>query len=184
MAVEWAGDFTCFECRRKRLTASAFSKSMVNKRLKNPDAKIKCKECVQKEAEAERAAAVARSASEVYSSDIPEFYICTKCEKTLPTYNFSRGQLSKKKSGNQRCKNCIDKAQQKERDSAAQKSLERLEDARKISEATGSSKTLDALAALSVETATEAELVTGLKPVTLGRGRGRRGRGRGARGSW
>jgi len=60
MSTAWAGDFSCSECGRKRLIAADFSKSQVQKRQKDPEAKLKCKACVEKCASDERAAAAAR----------------------------------------------------------------------------------------------------------------------------
>ena len=55
----WAGDFECSVCRRKRLTASEFSKKMQERYKKDGNGALKCKICVDKAAADERAAAQA-----------------------------------------------------------------------------------------------------------------------------
>ena len=59
---DWAGNFDCFECGRKRLTAQDFSKAQAEKRRKDENAKISCKNCVSAKQEKERADAAARVA--------------------------------------------------------------------------------------------------------------------------
>mgnify|MGYP001405179848 CR=1 FL=1 len=56
----WAGDFECSVCRRKRLTASEFSKKMQERYKKDGNGALKCKICVDKAAADERAAAAAK----------------------------------------------------------------------------------------------------------------------------
>ena len=48
----WAGDFECSVCRRKRLTASEFSKKMQERYKKDGNGALKCKVCVDKAAAA------------------------------------------------------------------------------------------------------------------------------------
>ena len=59
----WAGDYDCSVCRRKRLTASEFSKKMQEKHRADPKAALKCKQCVDKAAQAERDASAAKAAA-------------------------------------------------------------------------------------------------------------------------
>ena len=58
----WAGDFECSVCRRKRLTASEFSKKMQERYKKHGTGALKCKMCVDTAAADERAEAFAASA--------------------------------------------------------------------------------------------------------------------------
>ena len=46
----WAGDFDCSVCHRKRLTASEFSKKMQEKKRRG-EGGLKCKPCVEKKEE-------------------------------------------------------------------------------------------------------------------------------------
>ena len=64
----WAGDFECSVCRRKRLTASEFSKKMQERYKKDGNGALKCKICVDKAAADERAAAVAKTQAAAPSS--------------------------------------------------------------------------------------------------------------------
>ena len=60
----WAGDFDCSVCHRKRLTASEFSKKMQEKKRRG-EGGLKCKPCVEKAAQAERDAAAAAARREL-----------------------------------------------------------------------------------------------------------------------
>ena len=48
----WAGDFDCSVCKRKRLTASEFSKQMQEKKRSGQGDALKCKACVEAVVEA------------------------------------------------------------------------------------------------------------------------------------
>lgn len=146
----------------------------------DPSAAIRCKMCVEAEAEAERKVAAERQAtSKCEASDEPAQFLCSSCSRSLPASAFNRTQLSKGVE-KQRCQECVSSAE-KEANAAALKSRQqKLEEAQRHArtmEATGSAAQR-CMAAASVA-ALEAQAVTGLKPTILGgKGRGR-GRGRG-----
>ena len=203
--ASWAGTFECCgPCGRKRLIAADFSKKQVEKRQKDASAPMKCKQCVEQAAADERAQAAARqkerAATDAKSSDHPkaagdaaaidisdgssgaqppQLHKCATCERELASDAFNRTQLSKG-AGKQRCRECVEKSEQ----TSAQASTERhdaaIEEARKaLQQAEISGTAAQTLAASSRLAALEAQKVTGLKPVVLGKG----GRGRGG-GSW
>ena len=194
----WAGDYDCSVCRRKRLTASEFSKKMQEKHRADPKAALKCKQCVDKAAQAERDASAAKAAKAAPASTGASAsagdgdgagagaasHVCSACEKALPASAFNKTQLSKGE-GKQRCRECVTSAEQAEASGAAARQAEALRDAKtaaKRADAVGS--TAEKLKANAALAAAEAELVTGLKPIVLGRGRSRgrgAGRGRGVR---
>jgi len=183
----WAGDFDCSVCHRKRLTASEFSKKMQEKKRRG-EGGLKCKPCVEKAAQAERDAAAAKAAAApaapaaAAAAAAAATQVCSACERALPESSFTKPQL-KKGPAKQRCQPCIAAADRGEADAADAKKAAALAEAKKavkIAEATGSAaQKLKANAQLA---ALEGELVTGLKPMVIGRGRrgsGGRGRGRG-----
>ena len=51
---KWAGDLSCSVCRRKRLTATEFSKKAMEKHRNDPNAPMKCKTCVEAAAQQEQ----------------------------------------------------------------------------------------------------------------------------------
>ena len=177
----WAGDFECSVCRRKRLTASEFSKKMQERYKKDGNGALKCKICVDKAAADERAAAAAKTKAAAPSATT-DTATCAACKENLPVSAFTKPQL-KKGPAKQRCQPCIAAADRGEADAADAKKAAALAEAKKavkVAEATGSAaQKLKANAQLA---ALEGELVTGLKPMVIGRGRrgsGGRGRGRG-----
>eukprot|EP00965_Chrysotila_dentata_P211933 6186725-Pleurochrysis_carterae.AAC.4 len=50
----WAGNFDCASCGRQRLIGAEFSKNMLEKKRKDPKATLRCKQCVESAAAAER----------------------------------------------------------------------------------------------------------------------------------
>jgi len=198
-----AGDFTCTVCRRKRLPASAFSKTqsaLALKTYKNTNVEApsaKCKMCVQAAATAEQektssdSAAVSAAATTVTTAMAAtsladndaqtELIICSSCEEHLPTSCFTNSQklkISRNKKG--RCKECVAKSEVDEIASlAAKKEQER---AALVARAKNNG-VAGRLALACAETANEAMVVTGArikKGRTGGGGRWRgRGRGRG-----
>ncbi|KAK3279775.1 hypothetical protein CYMTET_12351 [Cymbomonas tetramitiformis] len=171
--------------KQKRLPASAFSKKMVEKRRKELNAPVKCKECVEKEAISEREAAAKKREAQTASASTTgtelaadELHECSACKQQLPVSKFSRAQLTQKGPGKQRCAACLNASDQSERALVEEKKQAALKEAQqnyKRLVATGA-PIAEQLAAASLEAAAEAELVTGLKPVRLGSGRGRGGR--------
>ena len=190
---DWAGNFDCFECGRKRLTAQDFSKAQAEKRRKDENAKISCKNCVSAKQEKERADAAARVADAgpketlAAGDDADAEHVCSSCNVPRPASAYSRTQIMKGPT-KQRCSECVAKAEAAATAAngaggeAHQAKLKEARAAAAKAEASGSAA--EKLKASSQVAALEAELVTGLKPIKLGstRGRGRggswRGRGR------
>lgn len=107
---------------------------------------------------------------------------CAACRRSLPPTSYNRSQLSKPPGG-ARCRSCVEAAAAGEANSAKQAGQTKIDDAKRaIEDAERRGDNRAKLAAESVLSALEAEVVTGLKPVALGRGRGR-GRGGGG-GRW
>ena len=178
---KWAGDLACFVCRRKRLTAVEFSKKAVEKHRVEPAAPMKCKTCVEAAAQQERDVAATKTAAS--GAAVPpavgssEGHECSSCKTALPATAFSRSNLSKG-PGKQRCLGCVteaEKANLTAGDAALREKLAAAKAAAAKAEASGS--VAEKLAAHSKVAAIEGQMVTGLKPVVLGRG----GRGRGGR---
>lgn len=185
----WAGDLECSQCRRKRLTAAEFSKAQLQKRQKEGlDTPVRCKKCVESEAAAERKAAAERQAARTEStptssagtsSDMTEETQCSACSRQLPVASFNRTQLSKG-AGKQRCRECVEAAEAEAAGSVAKAQDAALEEARKaLQQAEISGNAASVLQASSKLAALEAQKVTGLKPMVLGRGGRGRGRSRG-----
>lgn len=196
--ASWAGSFECAgPCGRKRLVAAEFSKSQLQRRQKDDTVKIKCKQCVEAAATAERQEAAARQAErtaaapssvppaaaaiDVSDSEAsvlpapPQTQTCSACNKALPADAFNRTQLVKG-AGKQRCRECVDKAEQASAAESTVKKDAAIEEARKaLQQAEVSGDAAQKLVAASRLSALEGEKVTGLKPVVLGKG----GRGRG-----
>ena len=192
---QWSGQFDCSgPCQRKRLVGDEFSKKGLERHRKEGKA-LKCKKCVA-DAEAEERRVAKERAEKKKSADDSgtanndgsneeeiSCVTCVACQKSLPTDSFNRNQLSKGE-GKSRCRACVEKAVQQEAASSKEGKEKKLEDAReavRLAEKSGDVK--EKLAAESKLAALEAEVVTGLKPVKLGRGRGRGGRWSGGRGS-
>mmetsp|Transcript_25149 Transcript_25149/g.68164 ORF Transcript_25149/g.68164 Transcript_25149/m.68164 type:complete len:188 (+) Transcript_25149:57-620(+) len=176
---QWAGNFDCSVCRRKRLVGAEFSKNALEKYRRDPTIQLKCKACVELAAKEERAQAAERQ-NQQPRGDEQEEYACSACSQTLPGVSFSRAQLSKGPD-KRRCQECISTAEAAEMQASAEKYQERLREAKlamQKAEATGTAA--EKLATSSAYSAIEAEKVTGLKPIKLSGGRGHgRGRGRG-----
>ncbi len=160
---KWAGDFECSSCRRKRLIAAEFSSAMIAK-FRADGGAIRCKACVASDASQDRVAAEVSALK-----DTGEIFECAACSKALTSTAFNKNQL--KKGASKRCKGCVDSA---EAASAAQSSeaqlssLAQLEKAAKDAEASGSA--LQRATTAAALAAAEAKLVTGLKPIVMGRG--------------
>lgn len=209
---KWAGNFDCSVCRRKRLVGDEFSKKVrifvvlsrrkrscvlrarithlshhtfltwqALERHRKTGGPLKCKKCVAEVEEKERKAAAA-SKPALASSD--ETRACAKCKQSLKADAFNKNQWNKGE-GKARCRSCVEQSladeaaqQTQSKSDAIQKAKDDVEAAKKSGNAQAILKTESVLAAL------EAEKVTGLKPVKMGRGRGRgsgRGRGRSSR---
>ena len=148
-------------------------------------ADITCKTCTsQAESSRQLSSATPSTPSSTPSSNDDALHKCSSCLMDLPSSSFKRNQLNNKGPGKQRCIPCVSLALSSE-ESAASAARERKE------EKEGGKKggKGDTLREACKEVAKEAELVTGLKPMVLGRGGGKwrrggggRGRGRGGRG--
>ena len=177
---EWAGSFSCDACKKTRLIASHFSNNMIQKKMKNPDAKITCKDCTQTKLSQERSqdSTLPKDADDSSSQELK----CAACNKVFDKTNFNKAQLQKG-TGKQRCKNCVEAAEKAAASAIAEKKETAIEEAREALQAAelggDAIKILKASTALS---ALEGEKVTGVKPRVLGRSRGRASRGRASRG--
>lgn len=141
---------------------------------------LKCKRCVQAVEEAERKAATEKRVASAIagSSDDPtEIRKCTICKEGLAYSAYNKNQWNKGE-GKSKCRSCVEKALAREASEQKASKDEKLEAARsslKLAEASGNTPAI--LKAGSIVAALEAEKVTGLKPIRMGRGGGR-GRGR------
>lgn len=190
---KWAGQFDCSVCRRKRLMASEFSRKALEQHRATGGA-LKCKQCTTQQQQAEQEAAKARRAADAKAAaveqddddDKEQERLCASCQKQLGFSAYNRNQWNKGE-GKSRCRDCVDKAVAEEAAKSKMNKQEAIEKAKQDlvrAKASGSSQVI--LKAESVLSALEAEKVTGLKPVKMGRGRdrfgrGSHGRGRGAR---
>jgi len=177
MEQKWTGNFDCASCGRKRLIAAEFSTKMMERYQKQPTINLRCKQCVDAQAQAERSAACARQAATVMSD---ERHMCSACKQTLPASRFTRAQLSKG-SEKQRCHECVASLEVLSPDAHGQRKLDNAKHLLRQAEASDSVSAR--LVAATQLAALEAQQVTGIKPVILGRGRGRnhsRGHGRGS----
>ena len=177
----WAGNFDCSVCRRKRLVATEFSKRALERHRKSGGT-LKCNKCTSELEERERSEAVSKRKTASASCDGGESTraACASCKTVLPIDNFNRNQLAKKEKA--RCRSCVEQSIQDEertRESSKQGKVDEIK--RKINEAETKGDVQERLKWESQLSALEAEHVTGLKPIVMGRGRGRRGRGRGGR---
>ena len=142
---------------------------------------LKCKQCTSTQEASERLAAASKAASNnIKASEDP--ITCTSCKQSLPIANFNKSQLSKR--DNVRCRICVEKSiQDEEQSRKASKQSEIEEVKQKIREADAKGNVKEKMKYESQLSALEAEHVTGLKPVVMGRGRGRSslrgGRGKG-----
>ncbi|CAB9523653.1 expressed unknown protein [Seminavis robusta] len=190
---KWAGNFDCDFCRRKRLVGEEFSKKArmlhaLEKYRKN-GGKLKCKQCVQEQEEKERQAAAAKRSTNANATSEGETLACKSCTKELDASQFNKNQWNKG-AGKARCRSCVEKALEEEKQQQASSQATKLQAAKdKVAQAEASGNAQAILKAESELAALEAEKVTGLKPVKMssragggrGRGRGGRGRGRGGR---
>jgi Stc1 domain len=188
---QYAGDFECSLCRRKRLTAASFSKSMAAKYRADPSALIKCIDCVasQKEQEcriaAEKAASLCTSSATgdqvVAFPDQAESRECCACQRALPATSFSAKQR-RKAVEESRCTECVAAREAEDMRAGSIRKLQALQTAQEHAQDGNSGPNCEKLHVLTAESAAEAEYVTGLKPIRIGRGRGGSWRARGRAG--
>ena len=149
---------------------------------------LKCKQCVQKaEAEERQRAAAKREAANAsgiqstasHSDDTTNSSRkCTECKKDQPFGAYNKNQWNKGE-GKSKCRACVERLLDEEAKHQSTAKGEKLKAAKeKVRQAKESGNSAAILRAESELSALEAEQVTGLKPVKLGRGGGR---GRGGR---
>ena len=157
----WVGDFDCSVCRRKRLIAAEFSKAQCAKSRTDPSFKMKCLKCVDN-ASAELKPVIPASNA---------LFVCAgPCAKDLPAESFTKNQL-KKKAGKHKCKNCAEAGDALAASASAGAQAQNLSNLKaKAAAAEKSGTAMEKARALAAVAAAEAEMVTGLKPVVLGRG--------------
>jgi hypothetical protein len=151
--------------------------------------KLKCKQCVQRAEEEERQQAASKRAAaaghdQSTNNKIEEQRTCAGCHKLLDLDSFNRNQWNKGE-GKSKCRPCVEQAVVLDAEQSKASKQAKLEAAReKVLQATGSGNAQAILKAESELSALEAEQVTGLKPVKMGRGggRGRKGRSTTGRG--
>lgn len=146
---------------------------------------MKCKKCVAEAEEKERKEAAASKPTCSVASD--ETRACAKCKQELTASAFNRNQWNKGE-GKSKCKPCVEQSLSEEATQQEQSKKDAIQKARDdVERAKATGNASEILKAESVLSALEAEKVTGLKPVKMGRGRGRgrtgsgRGRGRSGR---
>lgn len=166
-------------------------KSLDKYRKSNGTHPLKCKNCVAEQETKERALAAAKMQSldnETFDSTNDENQAsnpveCASCKKQLSSSFYNKSQLSKGE-GKARCRSCVEEAianEAKQLKGAREQKIEEAKERVRIATERGNiAAKVKAEAELS---ALEAETVTGLKPVVLGRGKIGRGfsSGRGGR---
>ena len=147
---------------------------------------MRCKECVEKAESQERQAAeekrkIAKEMS-TGANENEETHLCSgMCKQTLPISSFNRNQLSKKEKA--RCQKCVEKAIEKEKKSNEEKITKEIAQAKEdVKKAEQGGNAIAMLKATNHLAALESQLVTGIKPKVLGRGKSKAMRGRGRRG--
>jgi hypothetical protein len=163
--AQWAGTFDCAKCGRKRLIGAEFSAAQRAKE------KPVCLACTSAASSAEAAAAAAGGAQPLMR--------CAACGEQRPV---SKTQAAK--GDKARCAPCLEAATAAEAGAARAKLEADLEAARaaaRAAEAAGAPQ-LERLRLASIESALEAQLVTGLKAKIGGGGGGGGGSWRGGRG--
>ncbi len=193
LSTDWrrsAGDFSCSgPCRRKRLPASAFSKTQARKAIAgvrtsaHGEKRALCKQCVE-EASVQTASSatlsVARDQGGPDDAGTDQLH-CAACDRDLPAASFSKSQktrITRDKPG--RCLACVEAAEEAELQHSADKraaEASALAATIKKSGSRGGSGVAARLALACAETAAEAETITGLTAKKSNRGRRRRGGG-------
>jgi hypothetical protein len=150
---------------------------------------LKCKSCTAAQEERERLAAAAKQASRASAAvtttlssseiggaeqDVVLNIMCCSCKKSLSASDFNRNQLAKRDKA--RCRNCVQKSideEEQNRNSCREQKIHDLQEKLELMNVKGDIK--GRLKYESELSALEAEHVTGLKPMVLGKG---------GRGSW
>lgn len=162
-------------------------KSLDKYRKSNGTHPLKCKNCVAEQESKERELAAAKMQSvdnETFDENQASNPVeCASCKKQLSSSFYNKSQLSKGE-GKARCRSCVEEAianEAKQLKGAREQKIEEAKERVRIATERGNiAAKVKAEAELS---ALEAETVTGLKPVVLGRGKIGRGfsSGRGGR---
>jgi hypothetical protein len=145
---------------------------------------LKCKQCVQlaEEEERKQAAAKRAAAGNTPNDQDGETRTCAGCNKSLEFSFYNKNQWNKGE-GKSKCRACVEQAVAEEAKQQASSKQAKLQAAReKAAQANAKGNASEILKAESELSALEAEQVTGLKPVKMGRGGGR-GRGRSSGGA-
>ena len=143
---------------------------------------MKCKQCVQavetaeREAAAKKRAANNNSGGAASSESSVETRVCAKCQKSLAFDQYNKNQWNKG-PGQSKCRPCVEASLAAEQAQQAQGNADKLAAAKE--RVTNATTMAERVAAESQVAALEAQKVTGLQPIRLGKGRGGRGRGRG-----
>jgi hypothetical protein len=143
---------------------------------------LKCKSCTAAQEERERQMAATKQATNCAASvlsstaeqDPVVMTMCCSCKKSLPASDYNRNQLAKKDKA--RCRTCVQQSideEERSRTSGREQKLQDLREKLQLMNVKGDVK--NKLKYESELSALEAEHVTGLKPVVMGRG---------GRGSW
>lgn len=144
---------------------------------------MKCKQCVQAAEKAEREAAAQRRANNPQqtpqtSTIESSTRVCARCQTNRNQDEFHKNQWNKG-PGVSKCRSCVEATLEEEKVQQQQSKDSKLTAARqRLAAATTPA---ERVAAESQIAALEAQKVTGLQPVRLGRGGRGRGRGRGRR---
>ena len=106
--------------------------------------------------------------------------MCSECKKELPARSFTKNQLKKPIKKCQACAENVNAQQDPTLASEKMRNVEGLREAARVAEASGTPA--EKMKTAAAAAAAEAELVTGLKPMVIGRKGGKSGRGRGGKG--
>jgi len=158
--------------------ADDFSKKSIERYRQDESTKLKCKNCQAASQQEE----MQKAASKAHDADSTETRICATCKTSKSAGEYNRNQWNNKPEGKARCRQCVEKAVADETNSASASKEDAFRKAREaVDKARASGHAGAILKAESVLSALEAEKVTGLKPVNMSSGRGRKGRGTGGR---
>lgn len=178
----WAGNYDCSACGKKRMIGSEFSKAALERHRRDPNAQLRCKACTEAAAAVQRS--IAAEKQKLAPTADAQKHVCSACSRELPFAAFNRNQLSKGPE-KQRCQQCVAAAEAANLSEGEERYAARLDAAKQaMQRADASGSVAEKVLTASAYSAIQAEKVTGLKPVILGRGRGHgrhggRGGGRG-----
>ena len=174
----------------KRASSSKKALERYRRDRSSSNPQIKCKQCVAAVEQAERDKAAARRKKEEESNNTStneegnaEKRQCAgKCDSLLPKSAYNKNQWMKGENKS-RCRKCVEQSIQDETSSQTKNKQDKITAAKLKVEEANKSKDAKLIAAAESELAAlEAEKVTGLKPIKLSVGMGRKrrgGRGRG-----